>query len=376
MGEQPEWIAPGSRPDDPSRVPQYPAHPGRPAPRPDAPYPPPPQAGAAGYGEYRPGIVPLRPLRLGDIYGGVIKAIRGNAGATIGIAFLVTFAALLPTTALSAWLSRGTSFFPDLEDPEAFDAGELVTSSLVQNIPSLGVFLSSLVLAGFLAYVIGQAVLGRRVGIGETWRGTARHLLPVIGALVLVGIIEVVVVVLLIGPGVALVVSGVASGGSIVGGVLLTVLGGLATVLAWMYIWTRTAFVAPSIVLEEIGVVPGLRRSWLLTKGRGFWRIFGIRLLTAVIVGFIGQIIAMPLGFVMFFAVSTGGGVDLEGLTLLMIALSALVALLVGALTTPFTAGVDATLYVDERMRREALDVQLVRSARGEITPPWRSATP
>ena len=35
-----------------------------------------------------------------------------------------------------------------------------------------------------------------------------------------------------------------------------------------------------------------------------------------------------------------------------------------GTITYPFTAGVAALLYIDLRMRREALDITLVRSTR------------
>lgn len=37
--------------------------------------------------------------------------------------------------------------------------------------------------------------------------------------------------------------------------------------------------------------------------------------------------------------------------------------LVVGALTIPFTAGVTALLYLDQRIRREGLDVTLVHAA-------------
>ena len=40
-----------------------------------------------------------------------------------------------------------------------------------------------------------------------------------------------------------------------------------------------------------------------------------------------------------------------------------LLQLLVGALTVPFTAGVTALLYLDQRIRREGLDVSLLRAA-------------
>ena len=42
--------------------------------------------------------------------------------------------------------------------------------------------------------------------------------------------------------------------------------------------------------------------------------------------------------------------------------------LITGALTTPFTAGVDSLLYVDQRIRREGFDVQLIAAAQADAT--------
>ena len=48
--------------------------------------------------------------------------------------------------------------------------------------------------------------------------------------------------------------------------------------------------------------------------------------------------------------------------------------LITGALTTPFTAGVDALLYVDQRIRREGFDVQLIAAAQADATRQWPGA--
>ena len=55
--------------------------------------------------EFRPGVIPLRPLNLGDLYGAAIKTIRGNVAATMGLALVTTLVFLVPTTALGAWVA-------------------------------------------------------------------------------------------------------------------------------------------------------------------------------------------------------------------------------------------------------------------------------
>jgi hypothetical protein len=105
----------------------------------------------------------------------------------------------------------------------------------------------------------------------------------------------------------------------------------------------------------------GIGRSWRLTSGRPFWRVLGIRLLTGLIVGTIAQVISFPLAFLgVFGALATG---DPENLFIWQAVITGVAGLVTGALTTPFTAGVDALLYVDQRIRREGFDVALMTAA-------------
>src|SRR5690349_19658712 len=207
------WVAPGSTPPPdqgpppasfppaaPAPPPGYAAPPsgyaapppGYAAPPPGYAAPPPGYAApAAGYAapppgpgfpsvaglEFRPGIIPLRPLTMGDLYGAVTKAIRGNVAATIGLAVLTSLACLVPTTALGAWVASQETLS---SESDSFGVYGLLGTYL----PGLGSVLSTIALTGFLAYVIGQAVIGRKVGIGETWDGTKRRLPAIAGAVV------------------------------------------------------------------------------------------------------------------------------------------------------------------------------------------------
>jgi hypothetical protein len=380
MSEGP-WVAPGSSPS-PEQPPPPPSRPGYTAPPPGyaapppgyaAPPPsyaapprgqaaPPPGPRVAGL-EFRPGIIPLRPLALGDLYGAVTKAIRGNVSATIGLAFVTSLVCLVPTTALGAWVASKETL--SVVDDGAFGVYGLIGSYL----PSLGSLVSSIALTGFLAYVIGQAVLGRKVGIGETWDGTKHRLLAIAGAVLLTVVGALGILAVLIGLPVAwLVAVGTAEAGPI----LLLVLGVLASVLVYLWLWTRLAFVTAVIVLEGRGVVSAFARSWQLTTGVAFWRIFGIRLLTSVIVAMAAYLITLPLtiaGVAIVFAVG-----DEQNIFMWQAVLGGLATLISGALTTPFTAGVDALMAVDQRIRREALDVQLIHAAQQGGPAPWPSA--
>jgi hypothetical protein len=384
MGERP-WVAPGStpRPDPPAPPATAPPPPGTAGPPPGsfgpppgyaapppgyaAPQPgytaPPPASGAPAYAglEFRPGIIPLRPLTLGDLYGAVTKAIRGNVAATMGLALVTSLICLVPTTALGAWLAS-------METTD-FMTGEGGGLGLVGGyLPSLGALVSTVALTGFLAYVIGQAVLGRKVGIGETWDGTKRRLPAVAGA-VLVTIVGAVVG---LGMVLGLPIAWLVVAGAEVGPILLTVLAVLASVVLYLFLWTRLAFVTAVIVLEGRGVWSAFARSWRLTSGTPFWRILGIRILTAIIVGVASNLVTLPITIIGVFAVIALGGED--QLFMWQAILAGVATLISGAITTPFSAGVDALMVVDQRIRREGLDVQLIHAAQQGGPAPWPSA--
>lgn len=369
MSERP-WVAPGSPPPDqgqggatsppPPPSAQHAAPSWAPHPPAGAAYPaaPPPQLARP---EFRPGIIPLRPLTLGDLYGAVVKAIRGNVGATMGLALLTSVVCLVPTTALGAWVAS--------QEPATLDTGEFGVYGLAGTyLPALGSLISTVALTGFLAYVIGQAVLGRKVGIGETWDGTKRRLPAVAGAVLVTVVGGILLVLLMLGLPILLLIRD----GAGVATVLLLVLAVLLAVVVYLWLWTRLAFVTAVIVLEGRGVAAAFVRSWRLTSGRPFWRILGIRFLTAAVVGVAANVITLPITLIGIVAVIALGGED--RLFMWQAILTGLATLVSGAITTPFSAGIDALMTVDQRIRREGLDVQLIHAAQSGGTAPWPSA--
>ena len=290
------------------------------------------------------------------------KAIRGNVAATIGLAVLTSLACLVPTTALGAWVASKETLSAESDSFGVY--GVLGT-----YLPGLGSVLSTIALTGFLAYVIGQAVLGRKVGIGETWDGTKRRLPAIAGAVVVTFVGAILLSAVVLGIPLAWLV---AVGDVEAGPILLLVLGALAMVVLYLFLWTRLAFVTAVIVLEGRGVWSAFARSWRLTSGLPFWRVLGIRLLTSIIVGFAAGIITFPLTLAGVGIVVAVG--DEQNLFMWQAIISGLASLISGAITTPFTAGVDALMAIDQRIRREGLDVQLIHAAQRGGPAPWPSA--
>jgi hypothetical protein len=319
--------------------------------------------------EFRPGIIPLRPLGLGDLYGAVIKAIRGNVAATMGLAFVTTLVFLVPTTALGAWVASQDSL-----DIESTQDTLPVAGTLGSLVPSLGTSGSTILLTGFVAFVISQAVMGRKVTAGQTWDGTRGRLLPLVGATVVTSLaVLLALAAVLVLPVVAVVAAANASDDSgLVGAILLVAVAALVAVLLVLFLSTRLAFVGVAVVLEKAGVGQGIARSWRLTSGSQFWRVLGIRLLTGVIVGVAAQIVSVPLGILGGVGIVASG--DPQNVYVFQAVLAGVSGLITGALTTPFTAGVDALLYVDQRIRREGFDVQLITAAQADAARQWPGA--
>jgi hypothetical protein len=309
---------------------------------------------------HKPGIVPLRPLQFGDILDGAVKAVRFNPKSMVGLSALVLAVFLLPSAALGVAATPLTATFLSRFGPEA-EVFLGVPSSVIQAV-STG--LATALLSGLLIYVVGQAVLGRKPDISETWRATRRRVPPLLGLIALSVLFSLLSTAALIGPGVLLLVND-----NIGAGVILLLLGILCTLAVAVYVSTKIAFAAPAIVLEGHGVWAALRRSFALTRGVAvFWRILGISLAAGLLAELVGALLGVPFSMVAVLVAGLAGQNSDVG-QMIVTFVSHLSALLSGAITTPFVAAVTGLLYIDRRMRLEALDVVLLREAQDNPAP-------
>lgn len=329
---------------------------------------PPPPPGWSPLTAHKPGIVPLRPLTLGDIVQGSFAALRANPRTLCGITLLVSLAVLLGTGLVVAAGAAALLLVPGRADSEDLLLAVGATSALLLLVlVSLAV---SAALSGMLAYPVGEAVTGRRASIGETWRHTRRAVPRLMGLLALV-LAPVLVTTGLAG---AVVVWAVVEGSwatGAAGGVAL-----LAVGLAALWLSVRVTLAAPALVLERLGILAALRRSFALTHGQ-FWRVFGIVLCAAILVGvaqqvllFGAQMLALVLGLALESALGPGAGEVAAGAAVALVVGGATLAATV--VTEPFMAGVVTLLYTDARIRREGFDLVLLRATTGPAPSPHR----
>ncbi|WP_052591392.1 glycerophosphoryl diester phosphodiesterase membrane domain-containing protein [Luteipulveratus mongoliensis] len=365
-----DWTSPSGDPEptgqsqptyDPSQQPSY----GAPPPGPG--FPPPPGQSGQSYGspQYnqgqpyagppvggwtpmaaKPGVIPLRALSLGDIFEGSVRTMRGNPGATLGLAFLVSLIFTLPAIALVLGLNQ-----VDPGDNEGVREAMTLTS---QQGSSVLQAIGGIALTGMLTVVLADAVLGRRMSIGGAWAKVKGRLWALIGLNLLIflmligGVGLLVLVAVLVGVGL--------SEGF---GILIAVVGGLGAVVLMIFVWVKWSFASACVVLEKQGPIKALKRSWALTQGQ-WWRVFGISLLAQLAAGVLSSIVIAPFALLLGFQnLSDPEALPSVGFLVGM----QLVSLVVSTFTAPFIAGVTGLLYLDQRIRKEALDVTLIAAA-------------
>jgi hypothetical protein len=325
----------------------------------------------------QPGGIPLRPLSLGDILNGSFVSIRRNPQATLGFsAILLAASAVVSTLLVLAIRHAGNNATYSLSPGTAQQAnqqlshlGHVLLLFLGAGLLSLAIgLLIDIVLTGILTSVIGRGVLGRRVSIGEAWQVTAPRLPAVLGATVLASLIAIAVWIPLL---VILILLAIAHApGALIAA--LGVLGFLATLCVTVAVWVVFSLAPAAVVLERLGPVQGLRRSYRLVSGT-FWRVFGILLLTLVIIVVASFVLEIP-----FFIIEGLAGSG----TVAAIIVSAIGGIIVGSITRPVLAGVTVLLYLDMRMRKEGLDLVLQNAAQNqqltgdEFATLWRPPPP
>lgn len=312
---------------------------------------------------HKPGSVPLRPLNLGDIYDAAFRIIRFNPKATVGPAVLVASVAMLIPVAISAIVT--VTMGATLSETGEFGGPGATDSEMVGSIVAFGSVIGGAFLlqiglifvTGMVAHVANAAAIGKRLTLGEAWGATRGKRWKLLGLVVVMGMAAALAVGIYIAAWTLVAVSG--------SGVILVVWG-LVTVPAFIagmfWFWVRVYSLPPAVLmLEPVGVFGAIRRGYRLTH-RQFWRIFGIALLTLLITTIAGAILSIPVTIGGELASSAVPDYEVLGFAITQ----AVSSVLSSAFVAPFAASVTTLLYIDQRIRKEAFDVELM--ARAGIT--------
>jgi hypothetical protein len=292
----------------------------------------------------KPGCIPLRPLSVGEIFGGAVEGIRRNARTVLWLSAGAATVQALAALVLQRYASRQIAQAFDDSDPANPTVHWDQLASLMRSTIGLSMLGSIItaVLTGMIVVVVAEDVVGRTASFELVWSKVRSRIWRLIGLSLLVSLLTAFGLALCLAPGI--------------------------------WLWGIWAVAVPALIIENHGIGGALRRSYHLVVGT-FWRVWGIRALGHLITLFVAGAISAMIG--VFAGAVTGdppaglfrtGG--MESLSWGYLLISALGTALVATFTAPFLASLDSLLYVDLRMRKENLALDLQQAAAGVRQPP------
>ncbi|WP_217206258.1 glycerophosphoryl diester phosphodiesterase membrane domain-containing protein [Streptomyces sp. AC550_RSS872] len=311
----------------------------------------------------KPGVIPLRPLGVGEILDGAVSTMRTYWRTVLGISLTVAVVTEIFVILLQGLVLNDRLDTEALDDPNATlseltraTGDALISSSVILLISVIGAIIAT----ALLTTVTSRAVLGKSVTTGEAWRDARPQVLQLFGLLFLLLLMTFGVVLAGAVPGILVAATGAGAAGG-----ALTIFGMLGAGIVALWLWFRFSLASPALMLEKQGIMKSLSRSAKLVRG-SWWRVFGIQLLATIIANVIAAIVVIPFTFLAGAVSGDGAASFLNGTTEFgwtFLIISGVGSVIGSMITFPITAGVTVLLYIDQRIRREALDLELARAA-------------
>ncbi len=298
---------------------------------------------------HKPGIIPLRPMSLGDLLDGAVKHARRNPGPVLGLTLLVLGIGVVPAVLLSGVALAGNWY-------SALDLGAVLSTSEFSSVLLvLGILFATLVVTGMLAQAVAEATLGRRLDLGQIWTAVRPRLLRLVGLQALVILLVAIPTALVV---LALVLLQNSPGLLIFVAALL----GLGALVVWTsLVVARTVLAGPALLLERKTIRDSFRRAWALSRG-SFWRVGGTTVLVSVLASIVFLAIDLPLTLILNLLTLPLNLSATSGQAATSLALN-IATLVSSAVVVPVLASAICLLYLDQRMRKEGFDLVLLRAA-------------
>lgn len=176
--------------------------------------------------------------------------------------------------------------------------------------------------------------------VGEGIQVGARRFLPMLGAVILVGIgalILAIPVAAIAGP---TLVAGAGAGAGAIVALLVLLL-----IAVYIFFWVRLFPMSAVAVGEAVGPIAIIKRSWNLTRGH-FWKLLGFLLLVVVAAMVVMFAISVVIGILLFLVTGGPPGPD-SAAFYVMLVISALVQAVISAIFATLTARIYVQLAGD-----------------------------
>ena len=274
-----------------------------------------------------PGAAPyLRPLGVGEVLDAGIKVTRSRFKDLAILVAVVT----VPVQVLSALVTISTT------DEDTFDAtgstdtigADFWTQQAGNLVVSLLGVVGTLIALAACTRIISGTYFGERVDWKESLSYAARRLPSLLWVGFLFG--------------------------------LMVGLGTLACLAPGVWLFVAYSVSVPALLLEGTRGWAALRRSFRLVRRR-WWPVFGIFLLGYLLISIVQTVVTIPLIALLLSGVADNLVVFFAG--------SAILGSVATVVTTPFLVAMIVIIYLDLRVRKEGLDLQLMAERIGAPAP-------
>jgi hypothetical protein len=333
-------------------------------------------------------------MTLGTILGASFRVLRRNPRPVVGFSLIIHAIVLLITLVVTGFFTVNalSGYFQVLSSGNFSQAsassaiGSFALAEVGAVVTGLFTYAGQAILQGIVTMDVARGTVGEKLPLRALWGRARGRILVLVGwALLVVGVALVTLLVLFGGDVLLFAVGG--AGGIAVGIILLIVLFAGGAVLA-AFLSTKLSLVPSALVLERLPLRAAIRRSWSLTRGF-FWRTFGIELLVAVMVAIAASIVEFPVTIVVeilsLLANPTGVSNSASSLSSVFGATqiaSSIASAIAETVTAIIATASTALIYIDLRMRKEGLDLQLVRfvdaraAGKTDVPDPYLPTTP
>ena len=311
----------------------------------------------------RPGIIPLHPLTFGTVLARSFAALRHNPRVLLGFALGVQMAAYLVVLlgvggATFFAFSRLDTLQEGTDDFEAVMAGSIAITAIAGIVLGLAAAGFGVLVQGVVVTEVAHAVLAEKLTLRSLWQQVKPVAWRLIGYAFLLTLVYIVAIALVAA---AIFAIGVAALPVAIG---LTIVVILASIPLLLWLSTKLLLVPSTIILENATIRAAIVRSWTLIRGR-FWPALGVVVLIAVVFSGIAQVISIPFTFLSsgLTTIIAPTGDPQPGAIIAVIVSFVLVqavTLLVQSVGVVVQSTAAALIYIDCRMRREGLDLDLL----------------
>jgi hypothetical protein len=313
----------------------------------------------------RPGIIPLHPLGFGTILGRSFAALRHNPAVLFGFALgvqAIAFIALIVGVGGIGWLtfSRLDTLREGTDEFDAVFTGSALITGLATFVLGLLATALQVIVQAVVVGEVSHAVVAEKLRISALWR----QVRPSLGRLIGYSALLLLAIGLLVGAVTAAIIAiGVAVHPALA--IALTVLVILGAIPLSLWLNTKLLLVPSALILEGATIRGAVARSWVLVRGR-FWAALGVIVIISLLFGTIAQFVGLPLSFL-----STGlttilapTGEPNAGAVIALVVtgvLTYVITLVIQAVGLVVQSTASVLIYIDCRMRREGLDIELLR---------------